>query len=83
MADRDQLPRFYDSTGEEIKIPGWDRDFSLTGMITVGALIRRHVRVQLDLLGVNYREHKGFLDSQFVVTASERQWQRIRQIAPD
>lgn len=36
--------------------------------ITVGALSRRHARIELDTNGYNYKEYKGVLDSVFVVS---------------
>ncbi|GAC1533571.1 MAG: hypothetical protein NVS3B1_27920 [Marmoricola sp.] len=50
----------------------------LTGSLEVGALIRRQVRVALDVAGIRYREHKGLLDSSFVVTATQSEWAAIQ-----
>ena len=38
--------------------------------ITCGALIRRQVRAALEVRHVPYSEHKGWLDSVFVVDAT-------------
>lgn len=52
-----------------------------TDTVTVGALLRRNFRTQLDVLRarkvLTYTEHKGPLDSRFVITAGPREWARI------
>ena len=40
---------------------------------TAGALVRRHMRAALDVAGVQWREHKGWTESQFVVTGTRSQ----------
>lgn len=45
--------------------------------VRAGALIRRQFRASLDVLGVQWREHKGWLDSVFVITATAAEWDRI------
>lgn len=52
-----------------------------TDTVTVGVLLRRDFRVQLNVLRarkvLTYTEHKGVLDSQFVITAGPREWAQI------
>lgn len=45
----------------------------------IGALDRRVFRRSLESAGIAYLEDKGFLDSQYVVTATERQHQLIQK----
>lgn len=51
----------------------------ITNTITVGILIRHKVRARLEVLGMNYKEHRGFVDSEFVVTGTMSQWSQIRR----
>lgn len=52
-----------------------------TDTVTVGVLVRRYFRVQLDTSrargNLTYTEHKGALDSRFVITAGREEWARI------
>jgi hypothetical protein len=41
-----------------------------TRHLIAGALLRRELRVALDMGGIKYREHKGLLDSDFVITTT-------------
>lgn len=45
--------------------------------ITAGLLVRRRFRVFLDLHNIPYTEHKGFIESDFIVTANEKQVEAI------
>lgn len=45
--------------------------------VTAGALVRRHVRANLDVLGAQWTEHKGLTESTFVVDAPEQDWKRL------
>ena len=45
--------------------------------ITAGALVRRDVRAVLDLWGLTYREHKGWLESTFVVEGTAADKHRV------
>lgn len=56
---------------------------TITERVTVGALLRRQFRVALDVAGIAYREHKGWLDSVFVITTTAATWQRIEQWAEE
>lgn len=49
---------------------GWDQASAGTATfpVTAGALLRRHVRAELDLHGLTYREHKGWIESTFIVS---------------
>lgn len=44
--------------------------------IYVGILSRRKMRVKLQLLGLDYKEYKGLLDSTFIIsgTLTARKW---------
>lgn len=53
----------------------------ITDQMVAGALLRRSVRASLDSANIGYREHRGLLDSIFVVTATESQWRVIRRWA--
>lgn len=44
-----------------------------TTSIKAGLLLRRHVRVQLELNEITFTEHKSLLDSIFVVHGSHEQ----------
>jgi hypothetical protein len=44
---------------------------------SAGALVRRHLRAALDSMGAEWREYKGWLDSEFVVTATLNQHRRL------
>jgi len=46
--------------------------------LTAGALLRREIRRALDKNGIAYIEDKGWLDSQFVITADNATIRRIR-----
>lgn len=46
---------------------------------TVGALVRRHARVVLDTLGMEWVEHKGWLDFTFIVQGTPGQWARLSE----
>lgn len=45
----------------------------------VGALLRRQFRAELDYRNVSYIEHKGWLDSSFVVTGTLGQIRALDQ----
>lgn len=51
----------------------------LRGTVKAGALIRRHFRPAFDMLGVSWVEHRGLIDSTFVVTGTSEQWARLSQ----
>lgn len=42
-----------------------------------GALVRRHARAYLDLIGAEWVEHKGWTSSTFVVTGTYEQWRQV------
>lgn len=44
---------------------------------TVGAALRRHFRAGLDTLGMQWTEHKGLLESTFVVTGTRAQFAKL------
>ena len=45
--------------------------------VEVGLLLRRHFRAACDTLGIPYTEHKGLIESTFVVTVTDDQWARL------
>jgi len=49
----------------------------ITDTCTAGALVRRQVRVALDVIGLDWREHKGLFESTFVVTGTTDQMRRF------
>lgn len=45
--------------------------------VTAGALVRRQIRVALDILGMDWTEHKGMTESTFVVEGSGADWSSL------
>jgi hypothetical protein len=48
-------------------------------LVVAGALVRHQLRVWLDLNDIAYKEHKGLLESSFVVSVVPEQWDAINQ----
>jgi hypothetical protein len=50
------------------------RGSALKTTVSAGALVRRDMRALLDQLGITWTEHKGLLDSVFVIECTEEQF---------
>ena len=50
---------------------------TIRDVVVVGALLRRGFRTFLDVNDVQWRERKGLLDSDFIVTATAAEWRFI------
>lgn len=50
-----------------------------TFVLTAGAVLRRQVRTQLLANNIKFVENKGFLESDFIITADERTVKILKQ----
>ncbi len=52
----------------------------LVTTLTAGALVRRAIRAHLDVIGVRWTEHRGLIDSTFVVRGDEGQMAQVQAL---